>query len=79
VTAYEPYKPDFQLQDLRGAATLEEAVAKAEMIVLLVGHKMLKEISPGHLSGITPARIALDTVNGWNKTEWEISGFSYSN
>jgi len=76
VTAYEPYKLDFQLEGLRVETTLEAAVAHAEVIVLLVGHKMLKEINPENLSGLTNARIALDTVNGWNASDWENTGFT---
>jgi len=76
VTAYEPYKLDFQLEGLRVETTLEAAVAHAEVIVLLVGHKILKEINPENLSGLTNARIALDTVNGWNASDWENTGFT---
>ena len=75
VLAYEPYKLDFQQGDLRVLPSLEEAIAQAEMLVLLVGHKLLKDISPGEISGLTPARIALDTVNGWNASDWEKAGF----
>ncbi len=75
VLAYEPYKLDFQQGDLRVLPSLEEAVARAEMLVLLVGHKLLKEISPEKISGLTPARIALDTVNGWTASDWEQAGF----
>lgn len=76
VTAYEPYKLDFQLEGLRVETTLEAAMAHAEVIVLLVGHKILKEINPENLSGLTNARIALDTVNGWNASDWENTGFT---
>jgi len=76
VTAYEPYKLDFQLEGLRVETTLEAAVGHTEVIVLLVGHKMLKEINPKNLSGLTNARIALDTVNGWNASDWENAGFT---
>jgi len=76
VTAYEPYKLDFQLEGLRVETTLEAAVGHTEVIVLLVGHKMLKEINPKNLSGLTNARIALDTVNGWNASDWENADFT---
>ena len=75
VLAYEPYKLDFHQEDLRVAATLDAAVAQAEVIVLLVGHKMLKEISPESISKLTNSRIVLDTVNGWKSSDWENAGF----
>ena len=77
VLAYEPYKLDFHKEDLHVEATLEAAIAQAEVIVLLVGHKMLREISPESISRLTESRIALDTVNGWKSSDWQDAGFKF--
>jgi UDP-N-acetyl-D-mannosaminuronate dehydrogenase len=54
---------------------LDEAVKKAEMVVLLVGHNQFKTIDPQAFSLLTPARLVLDTVNGWDSKAWQEAGF----
>ena len=56
--------------------TLEASLADAEAIILLVNHTGLKELSPEKLKSITPARILIDTVNGWGGQDWESAGFT---
>jgi UDP-N-acetyl-D-mannosaminuronic acid dehydrogenase len=75
VSAYEPYKPDFPVAGVKMTHSLEEAVQDAELVVLLVGHTQFKELDPQQLAKITPARLALDTVNGWDTTAWQAAGF----
>jgi UDP-N-acetyl-D-mannosaminuronic acid dehydrogenase len=62
---------------LRGwytVATLEEAIGDAEALVLLVGHKVFRELAPEEVSGMTPARVAVDVVNVWGGEGWEEVG-----
>jgi UDP-N-acetyl-D-mannosaminuronic acid dehydrogenase len=75
VTAYEPFKKDFVYPGVSMAATLEEAVKEADMLVLLVNHTDFKHIDPGYLTSLTKARKILDTVGGWNQNIWQSSGF----
>jgi UDP-N-acetyl-D-mannosaminuronic acid dehydrogenase len=75
VTAYEPFKPDAKLPGIRAVATLEEAVSEAQAILLLVQHTDLCKMSAAEYTGISPARIAIDTVNGWESEEWQKAGF----
>lgn len=75
ITAYEPNRVDAQLPGIETTPSLEAALAKAEIIVLLVGHAELKNLNPEEILGITPARILVDCVNGWNRPAWEQAGF----
>ncbi len=75
VTAHEPFKPEEQMPGLRTVTTLEEALKDAELVLLLVGHAQLRELDPAQVAGMTPARLAVDTVNGWNTETWKAAGF----
>jgi UDP-N-acetyl-D-mannosaminuronic acid dehydrogenase len=74
VTAYDPF--------LKGepppgiiAAALNDAIADADLLLLLVGHTELKSLNPSQISCLTTARTGFDTVNGWQKVDWENAGF----
>lgn len=75
VTAYEPFKPDAGLPGIQAAPTLEAALADAEAILVLVRHTVFANLTPAQLSGQTPARQLLDTVNVWSGPEWPAQGF----
>ena len=75
VTAFEPFKTDFEITGVTMATTLEEAVKQAEILILLVNHTDFKQFEPVQLASITPARKLLDTVGGWNPEVWQLAGF----
>ncbi len=77
VRAYEPYKPEADVHGVSMAAKLGEAIADAELIILLVGHRELKGLVPDSLKHQTPARLVIDTVNGWDKQAWGKAGFTF--
>jgi len=74
VLAYEPYKPE-GLPEVPGQPTLEAAVAEADALLLLVGHKQFGELDPSALRSLTPALLAIDCVGLWKTSEWEAAGF----
>jgi UDP-N-acetyl-D-mannosaminuronic acid dehydrogenase len=76
VVTYEPYKTDFEVDGASAAATLEAAVAGADALLLLVNHTALRSVDPAALCALTPARIVVDTVNGWNGAAWQYAGFT---
>jgi UDP-N-acetyl-D-mannosaminuronic acid dehydrogenase len=78
VKAFEPYKRDAQVAGVQTCATLEEAVSDAELIALLVAHAPLLKLNPLQLAEITPARLIMDAVNGFNPGEWQAAGFELS-
>ena len=77
VTAYEPFKPDFRHEGIAMAASLAQAVAEADAILLLVNHAQFREIEPSALKKITSAEVVIDTVNGWNRQAFCDAGFDF--
>jgi UDP-N-acetyl-D-mannosaminuronic acid dehydrogenase len=75
VTAFEPFKPGVQLPGLSTVASLEEAVSDSEVVILLVNHSQFHDLKPSQLRKLTPARILIDTINGWGGKEWDSTGF----
>jgi len=75
VCAYEPYKLDADIPGVSTVATLEDAIGDADLLLLLVGHRELKELDPRRMQELTPARLAVDTVGGWDGQAWTKAGF----
>jgi UDP-N-acetyl-D-mannosaminuronic acid dehydrogenase len=76
VKAFEPFKPAAIIPGVDAVATLELAVQDADVVLLLVNHSQFRQIDPGSLKKITPARVLLDTVNGWGGSGWTAHGFT---
>ena len=74
VKAFEPFKPE-GLPGITCVPTLEEVLKDAEAVILLVRHSELRALTPEKLAALTPARILIDTVNGWEGRDWEAAGF----
>ena len=77
VHSYEPYKLDAEIPGVNSAASVEEAIRNADVLLLLVGHRELKELDPVRMQGLTPARWAVDTVGGWKEQSWTKAGFKF--
>ncbi len=75
VKAWEPFKPDANLPGINMASSFEDAIKNADAIVLLVKHTEFANFNPEEIAKKTKARIAIDTVNGWNSEAWKKSGF----
>jgi UDP-N-acetyl-D-mannosaminuronic acid dehydrogenase len=75
VSAYEPFKPDAQIQGLRVKSSLAAAIEGADLIALLVRHTPLVGLSPYQVAELTPARLVVDTVNGLPQADWQAAGF----
>jgi UDP-N-acetyl-D-mannosaminuronic acid dehydrogenase len=76
VRAFEPFKPESGLAGITTVPTLGEALAGADLALLLVNHSEFRTLSPVQLAALTPARLLLDTVNGWGGQDWAAAGFS---
>ncbi|MBP9041184.1 MAG: UDP-N-acetyl-D-mannosamine dehydrogenase [Anaerolineaceae bacterium] len=76
VTAFEPFKTDFQIENVRMVKTLEEGLESTDAVLLLVAHTQFKNLDPVVVSGHTTARIVIDTVNVWNLETWRAAGFN---
>jgi len=75
VKAFEPYKTDADLPGVTAVPTLAAALKDADAVLLLVNHTELRALTPEKLVAITPARILVDTVNGWAGRDWLAAGF----
>jgi UDP-N-acetyl-D-mannosaminuronic acid dehydrogenase len=75
VAAFEPNKPDPHLTGVHSVTSLAECLAGADFVLLLVGDKEFKDLTPQELAKLTPARVALDCINGWAGKDWESAGF----
>ncbi|MFZ2098793.1 MAG: nucleotide sugar dehydrogenase [Anaerolineales bacterium] len=75
VHAYEPYKIDVNIPGIDCVASLEQAIREADILLLLVGHRELKELDPTKLQELTPARLVIDTVGGWDEQAWMSAGY----
>ena len=75
VRAYEPNKPDAELEGIPVVATLEKALQDAELVLLLVGHKEFRSLEAGHVAQLTPARYLVDAVNVLPAEAFKEEGF----
>jgi UDP-N-acetyl-D-mannosaminuronic acid dehydrogenase len=75
VKAWEPFKPAAKIDGLEIADNLETAISDADALILLVRHTQFVNLVPREIAPKTPARVAIDTVNGWDSKPWQIAGF----
>jgi UDP-N-acetyl-D-mannosaminuronic acid dehydrogenase len=78
VCAFDPYQAENQAIGLSTVSTLESALARAELILLLVNHTALRTLDPQHIAALTPARLVVDAVNAWSAEAWSAAGFQIS-
>ncbi|MEP0806015.1 MAG: nucleotide sugar dehydrogenase [Chloroflexota bacterium] len=77
VQAWEPFKPHAQLKGIAMSPNLEDALKDADALLLLVRHTEFTRLNPAAIAAKTAARIAIDTVNGWNREAWQKAGFQF--
>jgi UDP-N-acetyl-D-mannosaminuronic acid dehydrogenase len=77
VLAYEPNKPDAVVPGLTLVPSLAEAIQDADLLLLLVADTPLKSMDPVEVGQLTPARVVVDTVNGWPRDAWRALGFRF--
>ena len=58
------------------AASLDDSIREAELILLLVRHTEFVDLQPEEIASRTRARILMDCVNGWRSGHWEANGFT---
>jgi len=76
VKAFEPFKPNADLPGVTAVPSLAAALKDAAVVILLVNHTELRALTPEKLVTMTPARILVDTVNGWAGKDWKAAGFN---
>ena len=76
VKAFEPCKPEAVVEGVPAVQTLEAALSEAEVLVLLVGHRVFRGLTAQAVAQMTQARVVIDTINGWQGSDWEEAGFT---
>jgi UDP-N-acetyl-D-mannosaminuronic acid dehydrogenase len=76
VRAFEPFALNPALSQIDTVATLSDALAEADAVVLLVAHSQFKALNAHQIAAQMPGRIALDAVNGWDAANWAEAGFA---
>jgi len=76
VKAFDPFKPELEIAGTQVAGSLEEAIVDAEALVLTVGHDELRTLDPRKVAEMTPARLVLDMIHGWDVEAWQQAGFT---
>jgi UDP-N-acetyl-D-mannosaminuronic acid dehydrogenase len=76
VKAWEPFKPDADMNGIDMAPNLETALKDADAIVLLVNHTEFKNFKPEEIAAKTTVRIIVDCVHAWDAAVWKRAGFT---
>lgn len=77
VTVWDPFKPHADLAGITLSPDMNSALESAEAILLLVAHSQFRALDPLQVARGTRARLAIDTVNGWDAKSWRNAGFTY--
>jgi UDP-N-acetyl-D-mannosaminuronic acid dehydrogenase len=78
VKVWEPFKRDAAMRGIHMASTFDEAILEADALLLLVKHTEFCALDPEEINGKTTARIAIDTVHGWDAENWQKAGFQFA-
>jgi UDP-N-acetyl-D-mannosaminuronic acid dehydrogenase len=76
IRSYEPYHKEADIAGVMNMPTLKDAVMDADLLVLLVGHQEFKKLDPMQMLELTPARLIVDAVGGWDDQPWFDAGFT---
>ena len=76
VRAFEPFKPEQQVEGIATFPNLAAALAEADAVILMVQHGEFTRLDPFEVAKLTPARIAIDMRGQWDHTAWQAAGFT---
>ena len=77
IIAWEPFKPDANLNNIEMGSSLENTINNSDGILLLVKHSEFIGLQPEKIANLTKSRIIVDAVNAWNIEEWQKAGFQF--
>jgi len=76
VSAYDPYQPHAEIDDVTVQHDIEIAIKEADLLLLLVGHTSFQGLNPEEIAEKTNARLIVDIVNVLNADDWINMGFN---
>ena len=74
VKVFDPYGT-VDISGAQAVHSVEEGLADAESLLILVKHQQFTTLSAGQVAALTPARIVVDATGICNPVEWEPFGF----
>ncbi len=75
VKAFEPNKPDAEIEGVPAVDSLSKALEDAELVLVLVGHKEFRSLEATQVVKQTPARLLVDAVNVMPAEAFKQAGF----
>ena len=74
VAAFDPLASDIAIPGER-SRSVEQAADGADLLLLLVGHRDLRELDPASLARRMKTPLAVDCQHAWDRIRWEAAGF----
>ncbi|MBI9049403.1 MAG: UDP-N-acetyl-D-mannosamine dehydrogenase [Anaerolineaceae bacterium] len=74
VKAHDPFLPGKEIQGIQTTNTIEEAIQNVDVLVLLVAHQQLKDLTAEKIKAANANVIVLDTVNAWTIESFNDTG-----
>ena len=75
VQAFEPFKPGAKVDGVSLVSNINEAIAGADLLLLLVNHSQFRSLDVNVVAMQTRARIIVDAVGACNAALWRAAGF----
>ncbi len=76
VRCFDPFTPSAEIEGAQTCSSLEETLAGADVVLLLVDHKRFRDLDPVTMLKKMPGRVAVDTRGVWNSKVWAQAGFT---
>ena len=74
VKAHDPFLPGEEIQGIATSESIEEAIKDVDIILLLVAHRQLKQLSAVDIKKLNASTVVLDTVNAYDTVEFADDG-----
>jgi UDP-N-acetyl-D-mannosaminuronic acid dehydrogenase len=75
VRTYEPIAAQAAVDGAEVAQSIEQALAGADAVVLLVDHQALGSLDPEQAKTLMTGRVAVDLRGAWPRQAWQAAGF----
>jgi UDP-N-acetyl-D-mannosaminuronic acid dehydrogenase len=75
VRTYEPIAAQAAVDGAEVAQSIEQALAGADAVVLLVDHRALGSLDPEQAKSLMTGRVAVDLRGAWPRQAWQAAGF----
>jgi UDP-N-acetyl-D-mannosaminuronic acid dehydrogenase len=74
VKAHDPFLPGKEIQGIATTESIEDAIKDVDIIVLLVAHQQLRDLSAAAIKKQNSSAVVFDTVNAYEASEFTEAG-----